>query len=130
MFRAGGGDALGERELEEDLGDYLAKIGCSDELAKEQVGRLRRVRNFVAAAKGSQEGDGIEEGELEKGMVSGEEESWDVNEKEVVDWRDSEMEVAKEESFGTDTLGAQDDKTTGSIEAKRGFSHICPFLRI
>ena len=51
MFRAGGGDALGERELEEDLGDFLAKTGCSDELAKEQVGRLRRVRNFVAASK-------------------------------------------------------------------------------
>ena len=56
-------------------------------------------------------------------MVSGEEESWDVNEKEVVDWRDSDMEVAKEESFGTDTLSAQDGQTTGSTEAKRGFFH-------
>ena len=48
----------------------------------------------MAAAKGSEEGDGKEEGgierELEKGMVSGEEESWDVSEEEVVDWRDAQ----------------------------------------
>ena len=53
-------------------------------------------------------------------MVSGEGESLEVSEEEVVDWRDSEMEVAKEESFGTDTPSAQDGKTTGSTEAKSG----------
>ena len=36
-------------------------------------------------------------------MVSAEEESLEVSEEEVGDWRDSEMGVAKEESFGTDT---------------------------
>ena len=124
MLCAGRGDTLGERELEEVLGDCMTKIGYSDELVEEQVGLLRRARNFVATARGSEDGEDKEEEEiereLEKGMVSGEEESLEVSEEEVVDWRDSEMGVAKEESFGTDTPSAQDGKTT-STEATSGF---------
>ena len=48
MLRAGDGDAWGEKDLEEDLGDHLIKLDCGEGLAKNQVQRLRRARDFVA----------------------------------------------------------------------------------
>ena len=124
MLRAGDGDFLGERELEEDLGDHLIKLGCSEGLAKEQVQRLRRAREFVA--KNREDKEEVEmERELEKEEVSEEEESLDVSEDEVVGWREAVVDK-KEESFGTDTHSAEYGKTTVVKEAKSGvFLWIC-----
>ena len=58
------------------------------------------------------------ERELEKEEVSGEEESLDVSEDEVVDWREAVVDKRKEESFGTGTHSAEDGKTTVVKEVK------------
>ena len=119
MLRAGNGDALGEKELEEELGVHMVKIGCSEVLAKEQVQRLKRARVFVAKVQGGKEEEEMD-WELEKGVVSGEEESLDVSEDEVLDWRKAVVEEVQEESFGTGTHSAEDSKTTVGKEAKSG----------
>ena len=75
MLRAGDGDPLGDRELEEDFGDHLVKIGCSEDLAKEQVLRLRRVRDFVAKSRENRRKRWKRSRRRE---VSGEEESLEV----------------------------------------------------
>ena len=137
MLRAGDGDSLGERELEEDLGDHLIKLGCSEKLAKEQVQRLGRAREFVAKNREDKEEEEMER-ELEKEEVSGEEESLDVSEDEVVDWRESVVDKRKEESCGTDTHSAEDGKTTVVKEVKsvvfpvdlQDFSHLAKRAKV
>ena len=58
MLRAGNGDASGEKDLEEDLDDHLIKLGCSEGLAKEQMQRLRKARDFVAKRREDKEEEG------------------------------------------------------------------------
>ena len=137
MLRSGDGDALGEKELEEDLGDHLIKIGCGESLAKNQVQRLRRARDFVAKKQEENEEEEMEK-ELEEEMVSEEEGSLEVSEDDVVDWRDSAVDKVKEGSFGTDTHSAEDGKATVVRESKSGvfsedltdFSHLAKKFRM
>ena len=119
MLRAGDGDALGDKELEEDLGDHLFKIGCGVSLAKNQVQRLRMARDFVAKKREENEEEEMER-ELEEEMVSEEGGSLDVSDGEVVDWRDSAVDKGKLESIGTITHSAEDGKTTVVNEVKSG----------
>ena len=111
MLRAGRGNSLGERKLEEDLGNHLLKIGCDVGLVREQVDRLRKARVFVAkcSAEGIQEEE--MERELEKEWISEEEESLDASEEEMVEWRESEENKVQVESFGTVMPRAEEHKT-------------------
>ena len=71
-------------------------------------------------------------------MVSEEEESLEVSEDEMVDWRESAVDKVKEESFGTDTHSAEDGKTTVVKETKSGvfpvdlpdFSHLAKRAKV
>ena len=100
MLRAGNGDALGEKDLEKDLGDHLIKLGCSEGLAKEQVQRLRRALDFVAK-RGEDKEEEVMDRELEEEMVSEEEGSFEVSEDEMVDWRESAVDKEKNRNMIT-----------------------------
>ena len=60
LLHEGQGEALGERELEEDLGAFMVKLGYTNQIAQEQVATLARARAFVAKSqmeRGTLEGD-------------------------------------------------------------------------
>ena len=120
MLRAGRGNSLGERKLEEDLGNHLLKIGCDVGLVREQVDRLRKARVF--AAKCSQEGFGSRKRKSR----------WMRAKKKMVEWRESEENKVQVESFGTVTPRAEEHKTTETEVVESGvfptdltdFSHL------
>ena len=138
ILRAGRGNSLGERELEEDLENHLLKIGYDVGLVREQVDRLRKARDFVArcSAEGIQEEE--MERELEKGWISEEEESLDVSEEEMVEWRELEGNIVQVESFGTVTPRAEEHKTTETEVVESGvfpsdlldFSHLAKKAKV
>ena len=51
MLREGQSEALGERELEEDLGAFMVTLGYTSQVAQEQVAKLARARAFVARSQ-------------------------------------------------------------------------------
>ena len=56
LFREGQGEALGEKDLEEDLYAHMIKGGFSKEVAREQIKNLKNAREFVAkSASGAYE---------------------------------------------------------------------------
>ena len=114
MLREGQGEALGERELEEDLGAYLVILGYTNQVAQEQVAKLARARAFVARSQPelvTLEGGKVEQ-ELE--LVEEEaEESEDGEEVEVrgddgPDWRRTAWGETVVESTGTVTRKAEE----------------------
>ena len=114
MLREGPGEALGEREQEEDLGAFMVILGCTNKVAQEQVAKLARARAFVASSQPelvTLEGGKVEE-ELEL-MEGEEEESEDGEEVEVSgddgpDWRRTAWGETVVESTGTVTRKAEE----------------------
>ena len=102
MLREGQGEALGERELEEDLGAFMIRLGYTDQVAQEQVEKLLRARAFVSKSQREREtleGDTVEK-ELEREEEEGESEDGE------------EVEVSGDdglvESTGTETRKAEE----------------------
>ena len=108
MLREGQGEALGERELEEDLGAFMVKLGYSSQIAQEQVAKLARAREFVAKSQ-------MKRGTLEKDVVveelepeeedEGESEGLEVSGDDGLEWQRVATVV---ESTGTETRKAEE----------------------
>ena len=138
MLRAGRGNSLGERELEEDLGNHLLKIGYDVGLVREQVDRLRKARDFVAkcSAEGIQEEE--MERELEKGCISEEEESLDVSEEEWWNGESRRGTRCRWSRLGQVTPRAEEHKTTETEVVESGvfptdlsdFSHLAKKAKV
>ena len=113
MLREGHGEALGERELEEDLGAFMIRLGYNEQVAQEQVERLSRTRAFVA--KSQRECERLEgfsvEKELEKEEEEGElddGEEIEVSGDDGLDWRRELWGETVVESTGTGTRNAEE----------------------
>ena len=110
MLREGQGEALGERELEEDLGAFMVILGYTNQVAQEQVAKLARARAFVARSQ--PELVSLEGGKVEKELElveEEEEESENGEEVEVsgddgLDWRRTAWGETVVESTGTVAL--------------------------
>ena len=113
MLREGHGEALGERELDEDLGTFMIRLGYNERVAQEQVERLSRDRAFVAKSQREcerLEGDSVEK-ELEKEEEEGElddGEEIEVSGDDGLDWRRELCGETLVESTGTGTRNAEE----------------------